>query len=73
MKRKQTRLLALLLSVVMLVGLLPISSFAAETLINYTYNYRKLKYGQWSNEGYAPSYVTSFDMTTKGNASEIQD
>ena len=73
MKRTQTCLLALLLSVVMLVGLLPVSSIAAETLTSYTYNYRKLKWGQWSNEGYAPSYVTSFDMTTEGNASELND
>ena len=73
MKQIQKRLLAGILSIVMLIGMCPFSFAVEEETVTYTYNYQKLKWGQWSDEGYAPDHVTSFDMTTAGSASELKD
>ncbi len=73
MKGFLNRILAIILSIAMLLGMCPSSFAAAEDSVTYTYNYLKLKWGQWSDEGYAPEYVTSFDMTTAGNAAELDD
>lgn len=38
---------------------------------SYVYNFMKLQYGSIAADGYAPQFVTSFDMTTKGHVDEI--
>jgi len=73
MKQIRKRVLAIILSVMMLIGMCPLSFASAEDAVTYTYNYQKLKWGQWSDEGYTPDYVTSFDMTTVGSSSELDD
>jgi len=51
------RIIALLLALVMIVGMLPAGlAVEANNEAGFTYNFMRLRYGQWSSDGYHPSH-----------------